>query len=131
MTTTKTKKSFNTDSKIKIISNFNGVFHWILTTGRPLVFLKPGSPGTIDYMELENMVWTSDYIQTGDIYIPDKEAFDSLGIQNVKWEDIKPLPQLREMLKKLEAEELREEMQKLPEGNKELLAELALKNLII
>ena len=119
-------KTYESDTKIRIMSNYNGIIDWQLTNGRHLIFLKAGSPRTIDFMELENMVWSSTLVQEGVIYIIDKDAFEATGIQNVKWENIKPLPELKKMLSSLEAEDLKEEMSKLPEGNKELLAELAI-----
>lgn len=121
-------KNFESDTKVRIMSNFNGIIDWTLTNGRHLIFLKPGTPRTIDFMELENMVWSSTLVQEGIIYISDKDAFEAIDIQNVNWEDIKPLPELKKMLSNLEAEKLKEEMSKLPDGNKELLAELAIEN---
>lgn len=122
------QKVFEAETKVRIMSNYNGIIDWQLTNGRHLIFLKAGSPRTIDFMELENMVWSSALIQEGVIYIADKDAFEATGIQNVKWENIKPLPELKKMLSTLEAEDLKEEISKLPEGNKELLAELAIQD---
>jgi len=130
MANNKTPKSkvYESETKVRIMSNYNGVIDWQLTNGRHLIFLKAGSPRTIDFMELENMVWSSTLVQEGVIYISDKEAFEATGIQNIKWENIKPLPELKKMLSSLEAEDLKEEISKLPEGNKELLAELAMQD---
>jgi hypothetical protein len=127
-TKTQKQKVYESDTKVRIMSNYNGTIDWQLTNGRHLIFLKAGTPRTIDFMELENMIWSSTLIQEGIIYVADKDAFEATGIQNVKWEDIKPLPQLKKMLSELEAEDLKEEISKLPEGNKELLAELAMQD---
>ena len=122
------KKVFEADTKVRIISNCNGVIDWTLTNGRHLTFLKAGIPRTIDFMELENMAFSSDLLHIGDIYVPDKETFYATGIQNAKWENIKPLPELKKMLSELNADDLKDEMSKLPNGNKELLAELAMED---
>lgn len=127
MADTTKKKVFEPDTKVKIVSNCNGVIDWLMGNGRRLTFLKVGVPKTIEFSELENMVFSSDLVHIGDIYIPDREAFYATGIQNAKWEDIKPLSELKKMLS-LEAEELKKTMESLPEGNKELLAELAIEN---
>ncbi len=113
------------DTKVRIINNSNGRIYWIQLNGRPITLMKIGAPATLPYIELENMAYTSDLIQTGDIYIPDKNVFNALGILNLKHEDIKLHSELKRMLT-LDAEELKEEIAKLPEGNKELLAELAI-----
>jgi len=125
------KKDLNTmsidpDTKVRIINNSNSRIHWIQLNGRPINLMKIAAPATLPYIELENMAYTSDLIQTGDIYVPDKKVFDALGIINVKHEDIKLHSELKRMLASLEAEELKEEILKLPDGNKELLAELAI-----
>jgi len=113
------------DTKVRIINNSNSKIYWTQINGRPVSLLKIGAPATLPYIELENMAYTSDLIQTGDIYIPDKNVFEALQIQNLKYEDIKLHTQLKNMLASLDAEQLKEEISKLPDGNKELLAELA------
>ena len=128
---TQFKNDFNTmsidpDVKVRIINNSNSRIHWIQLNGRPINLMKIAAPASLPYVELENMAYTSDLIQTGDIYVPDKKVFDSLGILNFKHEDIKLHSELKRMLANLEAEELKEEILKLPDGNKELLAELAI-----
>jgi len=130
-TTQSTTKSneFNTidpDTKVRIINNSNSRIHWIQLNGRPINLMKIAAPASLPYVELENMAYTSDLIQTGDIYVPDKKVFDALGIINLKHEDIKLHSELKRMLANLDAEELKEEISKLPDGNKELLAELAI-----
>jgi len=132
-TTSKITKTndFNTidpDTKVRIINNSNSRIHWIQLNGRPINLMKIAAPASLPYVELENMAYTSDLIQTGDIYVPDKKVFDALGIINLKHEDIKLHSELKRMLANLEAEELKEEISKLPDGNKELLAELAIEN---
>ena len=120
---------FNTidpDRKVRIINNSNSRIYWTQLNGRPINLMKIAAPASLPYVELENMAYTSDLIQTGDIYVPDKNVFDSLGIINLKHEDIKLHSELKSMLANLNAEELKEEIQKLPDGNKELLAELAI-----
>jgi len=128
---TQFKNDFNTmsidpDIKVRIINNSNSRIHWIQLNGRPINLMKIAAPASLPYVELENMAYTSDLIQTGDIYVPDKKVFDSLGILNLKHEDIKLHSELKRMLASLNAEELKEEISKLPDGNKELLAELAI-----
>ena len=115
------------DTKVRIINNSNGKIYWTQLNGRPITLLKIGAPATLPFIELENMAYTSDLIQTGDIYIQEKNVFDTLGL-NVKYEDIKLHTQLKLMLANLSSEELKEEIEKLPNGNKELLAELAVEN---
>jgi len=115
------------DTKVRIINNSNSKIHWIQLNGRPITLLKIGTPSTLPFIELENMAYTSDLIQTGDIYVQDKNVYDQLGL-NVKYEDIKLHTQLKLMLANLSSEELKEEIEKLPNGNKELLAELAVEN---
>ena len=127
----KTIKSneFNTidpDRKVRIINNSNSKIYWTQLNGRPINLMKIAAPASLPYVELENMAYTSNLIQIGDIYVPDKNVFDSLGIINLKHEDIKLHSELKSMLANLNAEELKEEIQKLPDGNKELLAELAI-----
>ena len=118
-------KVFKPDTKVKVISNANGVIDWKSNlTGRHIKFLKAGTPKTIDFAELEDMVWSGNALITdGIIYIPDKETFYATGIQNVEWESIKPIAEVRNMLLTLEAEELREQASKLSPATKELLAE--------
>ena len=77
------------DVKVRIINNSNSRIHWIQLNGRPINLMKIAAPASLPYVELENMAYTSDLIQTGDIYVPDKKVFDSLGILNLKHEDIK------------------------------------------
>jgi len=120
-------KSIDPDTKVKIISNTHSKIYWIQLNSRPINLLRIGTPASLSYLELENMAYTSDLIQTGDVYVADKNVFEALQLQNVKYEDIKLSSELKKMLS-LSSEELKEEMQKLPEGNKELLAELALAN---
>ena len=115
------------DTKVRIINNSNGKIYWTQLNGRPITLLKIGAPATLPFIELENMAYTSDLIQTGDIYVQDKNVYDTLGL-NVKYEDIKLHTQLKLMLANLSSEELKEEIEKLPNGNKELLAELAVEN---
>jgi len=115
------------DTKVRIINNSNGKIYWTQLNGRPITLLKIGAPATLPFIELENMAYTSDLIQTGDIYVQDKNVYDTLGL-NVKYEDIKLHTQLKSMLANLSSEELKEEIEKLPNGNKELLAELAVEN---
>ena len=115
------------DTKVRIINNSNGKIYWTQLNGRPITLLKIGAPATLPFIELENMAYTSDLIQTGDIYVQDKNVYDNLGL-NVKYEDIKLHTQLKLMLANLSSEELKEEIEKLPNGNKELLAELAVEN---
>jgi len=115
------------DTKVRIINNSNGKIYWTQLNGRPITLLKIGAPATLPFIELENMAYTSDLIQIGDIYVQDKNVFDTLGL-NVKYEDIKLHTQLKSMLANLNSEELKEEIEKLPNGNKELLAELAVEN---
>ena len=115
------------DTKVRIINNSNSKIHWIQLNGRPITLLKIGTPSTLPFIELENMAYTSDLIQIGDIYVQDKNVYDQLGL-NVKYEDIKLHTQLKLMLANLSSEELKEEIEKLPNGNKELLAELAVEN---
>jgi len=120
---------FNTidpDRKVRIINNSNSRIYWTQLNGRPINLMKIAAPASLPYVELENMAYTSNLIQIGDIYVPDKNVFDSLGIINLKHEDIKLHSELKSMLANLNAEELKEEIQKLPDGNKELLAELAI-----
>jgi len=120
---------FNTidpDTKVRIINNSNSRIHWIQLNGRPINLMKIAAPASLPYVELENMAYTSDLIQIGDIYVPDKDVFDALGIISLKHEDIKLHSELKRMLAILDAEELKEEITKLPDGNKELLAELAI-----
>ena len=122
----KTKsQTIEADTKVRIINNSNSKIYWTQLNGRPINLLKIGAPATLPYIELENMAYTSDLIQIGDIYVPDKEVFNMLEIQNLKHEDIKLHSQLKNMLANMNSEELKEEISKLPEGNKELLAELA------
>lgn len=118
-------KVFKPDTKVKVISNANGVISWKSNiTGRGIKFLKAGTPKTIDFAELEDMVWSGNsLISDGIIYVPDKEAFYATGIQNVEWESIKPITEVRNMLLTLEAEELRDQASKLSPATKELLAE--------
>jgi len=115
------------DTKVRIINNSNGKIYWTQLNGRPITLLKIGAPATLPFIELENMAYTSDLIQTGDIYVQDKNVYNQLGL-NVKYEDIKLHTQLKLMLANLSSEELKEEIEKLPNGNKELLAELAVEN---
>ena len=121
---TKKTQPLDADTKVRIINNSNSKIHWIQLNGRPITLLKIGTPSTLPFIELENMAYTSDLIQTGDIYVQDKNVYDNLGL-NVKYEDIKLHTQLKLMLANLNSEELKEEIEKLPNGNKELLAELA------
>ncbi len=114
------------DTKVRIINNSNSKIYWTQLNGRPISLIKIGAPATLPYIELENMAYTSDLIQTGDIYIPDKNVFDALQLENVNYEDVKPHSQLKNMLANLDSEELKEEISKMPDGNKELLAELAI-----
>jgi len=126
--TTQTKiQPIDADTKVRIINNSNGKIYWTQLNGRPITLLKIGAPATLPFIELENMAYTSDLIQTGDIYVQDKNVFDTLGL-NVKYEDIKLHTQLKLMLANLSSEELKEEIGKLPNGNKELLAELAVED---
>ena len=126
-TQSKIKPQFiDPDTKVRIINNSNSKIYWTQINGRPVSLLKIGAPATLPYIELENMAYTSDLIQTGEIYVQDKNVFDMLGL-NVKYEDIKLSAELKNMLS-LSSEELKEEIQKLPDGNKELLAELAIEN---
>ena len=126
--TTQTKiQPIDADTKVRIINNSNGKIYWTQLNGRPITLLKIGAPATLPFIELENMAYTSDLIQTGDIYVQDKNVYNQLGL-NVKYEDIKLHTQLKLMLANLSSEELKEEIEKLPNGNKELLAELAVEN---
>jgi len=127
MATQLKNQPLDADTKVRIINNSNGKIYWTQLNGRPITLLKIGAPATLPFIELENMAYTSDLIQTGDIYIQDKNVFDTLGL-NVKYEDIKLHTQLKSMLANLSSEELKEEIEKLPNGNKELLAELAVEN---
>lgn len=122
------KKVFESNTPVKIISNCNGIIDWTLTSGKHLIFLKPNVPRTIEFGELENIAHSSDLLHIGDIYVPDKDAFYATDIQNAIWENIKPLPALRKMLAELDAEDLKEAMAELPEGNKEALAEIAIED---
>jgi hypothetical protein len=121
-------KVFKADTKVKVISNANGVIDWRSNlTGRHIKFLKVGTPKTVDFVELEDMVWSGNtLIQEGTIYVPDRDAFYATGIQNVEWESIKPHTEVKKMLLELEAEQLREEAEKMSPASKELLAEQAL-----
>jgi hypothetical protein len=121
-------KVFKADTKIKIISNANGVIDWKSNlTGRHIKFLKIGTPKTVDFAELEDMVWSGgSLVQEGSIYVPDKEAFYATGIQNVEWESIKPHSEVKKMILEMEAEQLRKEVENMSFANKELLAEEAL-----
>lgn len=127
MATQPKNKPLDADTKVRIINNSNGKIYWTQLNGRPITLLKIGAPATLPFIELENMAYTSDLIQIGDIYVQDKDVFDTLGL-NVKYEDIKLHTQLKLMLANLNSEELKEEIEKLPNGNKELLAELAVEN---
>jgi len=127
MATQSKNQPLDADTKVRIINNSNGKIYWTQLNGRPITLLKIGAPATLPFIELENMAYTSDLIQIGDIYVQDKNVFDTLGL-NVKYEDIKLHTQLKSMLANLNSEELKEEIEKLPNGNKELLAELAVEN---
>jgi len=124
---TKKTQPLDADTKVRIINNSNGKIYWTQLNGRPITLLKIGAPATLPFIELENMAYTSDLIQTGDIYVQEKNVFDTLGL-NVKYEDIKLHTELKRMLASLNSEELKEEIEKLPNGNKELLAELAVED---
>ena len=127
MATQSKNQPLDADTKVRIINNSNSKIYWTQLNGRPITLLKIGAPATLPFIELENMAYTSDLIQTGDIYVQDKNVYDNLGL-NVKYEDIKLHTQLKLMLANLSSEELKEEIEKLPNGNKELLAELAVEN---
>jgi len=127
MATQSKNQPLDADTKVRIINNSNGKIYWTQLNGRPITLLKIGAPATLPFIELENMAYTSDLIQIGDIYVQDKNVYDQLGL-NVKYEDIKLHTQLKLMLANLSSEELKEEIEKLPNGNKELLAELAVEN---
>jgi hypothetical protein len=123
-------KIFKADTKVKIISNTNGVLDWKSNiTGRHIKFLKAGTPKTINFEELEDMVWSGKtLVQEGLIYVPDKEAFYATGIQNIEWESIKPITIVKKMLAEMDAETLRDEAEKMSPASKELLAEEALED---
>ena len=127
MATQSKKQQLDADTKVRIISNSHSKTHWIQLNGRPITLLKIGTPSSLPFIELENMAYTSDLIQTGDIYIQDKNVFDALEL-GIKHEDIKLHTELKRMLANLSSEELKEEIEKLPNGNKELLAELAVED---
>jgi len=114
---TKLINTIDPDVKVRIINNSNSRIYWTQLNGRPINLMKIAAPASLPYVELENMAYTSELIQTGDIYIPDKNVFDSLGILNLKHEDIKLHSELKRMLANLEAEELKEEILKLPDGS--------------
>ena len=79
MATQPKTKPLDADTKVRIINNSNSKIHWIQLNGRPITLLKIGTPSTLPFIELENMAYTSDLIQTGDIYVQDKNVFDTLG----------------------------------------------------
>ena len=113
------------DIKAKINSNRHSKIQCIQLNSRDINLLRIGTPASLSYLDVENKDVRIDLIQTSFFYDAVNTMFEALQLQNVKYEDIKLSSELKKRLS-LSSEELKEEMQKLPEGNKELLAESGL-----
>lgn len=120
------KKVFKEDTRIKVISNTIGLVSWKSNiNNRVIRFNKIGAPAVMTFLELQDMAWSDKvFIQEGVVYIPDKEAFDALDL-NIEWESIKPAKVIQKMLKEMGIEEIKDMVDKMPDSNKQLVADMA------